>query len=161
VTFDDDNVVADAGLLLVGTLARRLGLETVTDEVCTVGYRPGRKFTTLVTSLVAGGTCIDDIDALRAGATTRVLGHDTVASTTVGHWLREMSFGHVRQLDRAAETMLARAWAAGAGPGDGLLVIDVDSTIVEVHGKHKQGAAYGYTKGAVAAPAAGGPCRYR
>jgi hypothetical protein len=146
VSFDDDNVVADAGLLLVGTLARHLGLGTVTDEVCTVGYRPGRKLSTLVTSLVAGGTCIDDIDALRAGATARVVGHDTVASTTVGHWLRGVSFGHVRQLDRVAETMLTRAWAAGAGPGDGLLVIDVDSTIVEVHGKTKQGAAYGYTK---------------
>jgi hypothetical protein len=75
-----------------------------------------------------------------------VLGHDTVASTTVGHWLRDVSFGHVRQLDRVAEMMLTRAWAAGAGPGDELLKVDVDSTIVEVHGKTKQGAAYGYTK---------------
>jgi ribosomal protein L30/L7E len=35
--------------------------------------------------------------------------------------------------------------AAGAGPGDGPLTIDVDSTICEVHGYHKQGACYGYT----------------
>ena len=42
--------------------------------------------------------------------------------------------------------MLTRAWAVGAGPGDGLLTIDIDSTIVEVHGKTKQGAAYGYTR---------------
>lgn len=146
VTFDDDNVVADAGLLLTGTLAGHLGLEAATDQVCTVGFRPGRKLSTLVSSLVAGGTCIDDIDALRAGATARVLGHDTVAATTVGHWLRDITFGHVRQLDRVAETMLSRAWAMGAGPGGGLLVIDVDSTIVEVHGKTKQGAAYGYTR---------------
>jgi hypothetical protein len=41
--------------------------------------------------------------------------------------------------------ILARAWAAGAGPGDGPLVVDVDSTICEVHGYHKQGACYGYT----------------
>jgi hypothetical protein len=146
VRFDDANVVADAGLLLIGTLAGRLGLEAATDEVCTVGFRPGRKLSTLVSSLVSGGRCIDDVDALRAGATARVLGHDTVASTTVGHWLRGVTFGHVRQLDRVAETMLARAWAAGAGPGGGRLVIDVDSTIVEVHGKKKQGAAYGYTR---------------
>jgi hypothetical protein len=146
VSFDDDNAVADAGLLLVGALTDRLGLEAATGEVCTVGYRPGRKLATLVSSLVAGGTCIDDIDALRAGATARVLGHEKVASTTVGHWLRGMTFGHVRQLDRVAETMLKRAWAAGAGPGEGMLTIDVDSTIVEVHGKHKQGAAYGYTR---------------
>lgn len=100
------------GLLLAGTLARRLGLEQVTDQVCTVGFRPGRKLSTLVSSLVAGGTCIDDIDALRAGATARVLGHDTVAATTVGHWLRAVTFGHVRQLDKVTETMLGRAWGA-------------------------------------------------
>jgi hypothetical protein len=41
---------------------------------------------------------------------------------------------------------LGRAWAAGAGPGDGPLVVDLDSTICEVHGKHKQAASYGYTR---------------
>ena len=146
VRFDDDNAVADAGLLLTGTLARRLGLERVADETVTVGFRPGRKLSTLVSSLAAGGSCIDDIDALRAGATSAVLGHDTVAATTVGNWLRSITFGHVRQLDKLAETMLTRAWSAGAGPGDELLTIDIDSTIVEVHGKAKQGAAYGYTR---------------
>jgi Transposase DDE domain group 1 len=39
-----------------------------------------------------------------------------------------------------------RAWAAGAGPGDAPMTIDLDSTITEVHGKAKQGAAYGYTR---------------
>jgi len=46
----------------------------------------------------------------------------------LGTWLRSFSFGHVRQLDRLAETLLTRAWAAGAGPGDGELVIDIDSS---------------------------------
>jgi hypothetical protein len=41
--------------------------------------------------------------------------------------------------------LLSRAWAAGAGPGDGPLVVDVDSTICGVHGYHKQGACYGYS----------------
>ncbi|TVP75180.1 MAG: IS1380 family transposase, partial [Nitriliruptor sp.] len=41
---------------------------------------------------------------------------------------------------------MTRAWQAGAGPGDGPMFIDVDSTICEVHGEHKQGAAYGYTR---------------
>ncbi|HEU5004153.1 MAG TPA: transposase [Actinomycetota bacterium] len=42
--------------------------------------------------------------------------------------------------------LLARAWAAGAGPGGEVLMLDFDSTICEVHGYHKQGAAYGYTR---------------
>jgi hypothetical protein len=51
----------------------------------------------------------------------------------------------VRQLDRLTEAILGRAWAAGAGPGDGPLVGDVDSTICEGCGSHKQGACYGST----------------
>ncbi len=96
--------------------------------------------------VVAGGDCIDDVDGLRAGATASVLGHGVVAASTIGTWLRAFTFGHVRQLDRVAETMLTRAWAAGVGPGDDVLTIDMDSTIVEVHGKAKQGASYGYTR---------------
>jgi hypothetical protein len=34
----------------------------------------------------------------------------------------------------------------GAGPGDEPVTIDMDSTICPVHGDHKQGAAFGYTK---------------
>ena len=146
VTFDDDRAVADAGLLLTGTLVGRLGLETTIDEKVTRGYRPGRKMLTIVSTLLAGGDCIDDVDLLHAGATSQVVGHDTVAASTVGTWLRSLTFGHVRQLDAVTEAALARAWQAGAGPGDAAMFVDVDSTICEVHGDAKQGAAYGYTR---------------
>ncbi len=43
-----------------------------------------------------------------------------------------------------AET-LGRAWAAGAGPGEERLTVDVDSFVGEVFGYDKQGAGYGYT----------------
>jgi hypothetical protein len=146
VTFDDDRAVADAGLLLTGTLAGRLALEATIDEKVTRGYRPGRKFLTVVSTLLAGGDCIDDVNLLHAGATGTIVGHDTVAASTVGTWLRSLTFGHVRQLDAVTETALTRAWRSGAGPGNKPLVIDVDSTICEVHGDAKQGAAYGYTR---------------
>jgi hypothetical protein len=55
-------------------------------------------------------------DLLRCGATSRVLGHRVMAPSTLGTFLRAFTFGHVRQLDRLAETVLSRAWAAGAGP---------------------------------------------
>ena len=38
--------------------------------------------------------------------------------------------------------MLARAWSAGAGPGDGPLTIDLDSTICETYGLAKEGARH-------------------
>ena len=41
---------------------------------------------------------------------------------------------------------MARAWAAGAGPGDSPLTIDLDSTICETYGLAKEGARHhGYT----------------
>jgi len=73
------------------------------------------------------------------------LGHRVMAPSTCGTFLRSFTFGHVRQLDRLFATILGRAWSAGAGPGDSAMTIDVDSTICEVYGYQKQGAAYGYT----------------
>jgi hypothetical protein len=148
--FDDTHAVANAGLLLPATLAERLGIEQAADQVIDLGeragaYRPGRKLLTLVHAMLAGGDCIDDADLLRCGQTASVLGHRAMAPSTLGTFLRSFTFGHVRQLDRLTEQVLARAWAAGAGPGDGPMTMDLDSTVCEVHGYHKQGAAYGYT----------------
>jgi Transposase DDE domain group 1 len=152
VAFDEDRLVSDAGLLLTATLADRLGVEELVNESVWLPYRtpgaalPGRKVMTLVHGMVAGGDSIDDMDLLRAGSTGLVLGHRVMAASTVGTFLRAFSFGHVRQLDRVLDIAVTRAWAAGAGPGDGPLVIDLDSFVGEVHGYHKQGAAYGYTR---------------
>jgi hypothetical protein len=150
ICFDDTHAVANAGLLLPATLAERLGIEQAADALIDLGerpgaHRPGRKLLTLVHTMIAGGDCIDDADLLRCGATSRVLGHRVMAPSTVGTFLRAFTFGHVRQLDRLTEQLLTRAWAAGVGPGDGPMTIDLDSTVCQVHGYHKQGAAYGYT----------------
>ena len=150
IAFDDTHAIANAGLLLPATLAERLGIEQAADALIDLGeragaHRPGRKLLTLVHSMLAGGDCIDDADLLRCGATSRVLGHRVMAPSTLGTFLRAFTFGHVRQLDRLTEQLLTRAWAAGAGPGDGPMTMDLDSTVCQVHGYHKQGAAYGYT----------------
>ena len=146
VMFDDDHCVANAGLALVGLLSEKLGLEELCDETISVAPFPGRRAATLVHSLVIGGTCIDDADVLRSGSTSAVLSHRVMAPSTLGTFLREFTFGHVRQLDAVSEQLLTRAWELGAGPGDSPMTIDIDSTICEVHGTHKQGASYGYTK---------------
>ena len=151
VTFDDEHAVAAAGLVLPATLAGRLGIEALADELIDLGgkpgaHRPGRKVMTLIHSLVVGGDCIDDADVLRVGSTGAVLGHRVMAPSTLGTFLRSFTFGHVRQLDQLAGAVLSRAWSAGAGPGDAPMTFDVDSTITEVHGDQKQGASYGYTR---------------
>jgi hypothetical protein len=151
VAFDDERLVSDAGLLLPASLAGRLGVEALVNETVdlsgrTGGALPGRKVMSLVSGMLAGGDCIDDMDVLRAGSTGLVLGHRVMAPSTLGTFLRAFTFGHVRQLDRVLDQTLCRAWAAGAGPGDQRLVIDIDSFIGEVCGYKKQGTGYGYTK---------------
>ena len=126
VAFDDHRLVANAGLLLPATLALRLGLGELVDRYLDLGNAPGRantgdKLMTLVASAPAGGDCIDDADALRSGVTARVLGCVVKAPSTLGTFLRSFRWGHVRQLDRVSRELLAQAWAAGAGPGDGPL----------------------------------------
>ena len=101
---------------------------------------------TLVASALAGGDCIDDADVLRTGGTAGALGCVVKAPSTLGTFLRSFRWGHVRQLDRVSRKLLARAWSAGAGPGDGPLTIDLDSTICETYGLAKEGARHhGYT----------------
>jgi hypothetical protein len=78
--------------------------------------------------MLAGGDCIDDADLLRCGQTASVLGHRVMAPSTLGTFLRSFTFGHIRQLDRLTEQLLLRAWTAGAGPGDGPMTMDLDST---------------------------------
>jgi hypothetical protein len=151
VTFDEPNLVANAGLVLVGTLVVRLGLERLVNQTVRLagrigGAHPGRKVLTLVHAMVAGGSHIDHADVLRAGATWRLLPFRVMAPSTLGTFLRAFTFGHVRQLEAVVGEALRRAWTLGAGPGSGRLVIDLDSTVCEVEGKAKAGAAYGYTK---------------
>ena len=100
----------------------------------------------LVHGMLAGADSVDDMNVLRAGSTGLILGHRVMAPSTLGTFLRAFTFGHVRQLDRVLDVALARAWEAGAGPGELPLVIDLDSFIGEVYGYQKQGAGYGYTR---------------
>ena len=150
VTFDDESLIADAGLLLVATVAVRLGLEALINSTVRLagrvgGARPGRKALTLIHAMISGADCIDDTNRLRAGATGAVLGHRVMAPSTLGTFLRSFTFGHVRQLEAVVAKAIERAWGAGAGP-TATLIVDVDSTICQVHGYAKAGAAYGYTK---------------
>jgi Transposase DDE domain group 1 len=150
-TFDDETLVADAGLIVPATLMVRLGLEAVINQTVRLvgrvgGAWPGRKVLTLVAAILAGASHIDHVDRLRAGATHKVLPFRVMAPSTLGTFLRAFTFGHIRQLDAVIAETIRRAWRLGVGPGSSPMTVDVDSTVCEVHGKQKHGAAYGYTK---------------
>jgi hypothetical protein len=152
VKFDEPRLVSDAGLLLTATLADRLGIEELVNQTVRLGNvpgaaAPGAKVMTIIHGMLAGADSIDDMNVLRAGSTGLILGHRVMAPSTLGTFLRAFTFGHVRQLDQVLDRLIGRAWThAQTGPGDGPLVIDIDSFIGEVHGEKKQGAGYGYTR---------------
>ena len=92
VAFDDHRLVANAGLILPAILARHLGLPQLVDRHLGLGRAPGRantgdKVMTLVVSALAGGDCIDDADALRAGGTAGAIGCTVKAPSTLGTFL--------------------------------------------------------------------------
>jgi ribose 1,5-bisphosphokinase PhnN len=143
VSADDVSLVADAGLILPATLGQRLGLPGLLDARVTAGPNAADKCLTVIHSALAGGDCIDDVAALRAGATAVVLGHRAVAPSTVGTFLRSMSWGHARQLDAVSREMFARAARAGAfslTSAHEPVVLDIDATLVETYGLDKSGA---------------------
>ncbi len=75
--FDDASLVADAGLLLAGTVMGRLGLESLIDEVVRppeAGRGSGAKALSVVASMLVGGSHIGDADRLRAGAAVGMTG---------------------------------------------------------------------------------------
>ena len=86
--------------------------------------------------MVAGADSIDDMAVLRHGG-MRKLFTSVYAPSTLGSFLRSFTFGHVRQLDAVASRMLINL--AGEAPivpaptDDGMVFVDVDDTIVEVH----------------------------
>lgn len=144
VSADDGNAVSDAGLLLAASLGQRLGLPGLLRELVTVpgslGANPDAKCLTVIHSLLAGGDCIDDVAALRAGSTQAVLGHRVAAPSTVGSFLRAFGFNHARQLDVVARRLLGRAVTAGAADLTQATTVDIDSTLCETFGLAKDGA---------------------
>jgi hypothetical protein len=93
VIFDDERLVADAGLIQPATLAQHLGLRDLFDTYVDLGDAPGHanvghKAMTVVHSALRGGDSIDDADALRAGSTEAVLGHALRAPSTLSTFLR-------------------------------------------------------------------------
>ena len=149
--FDDPNLVSSAGLVPVVALAEAAGLRVLADEHLTVpsdkGANAGSKVTSLVAGMVAGADSIDDMALLRHGGMGRVFAR-TYAPSTLGSFLRAFTFGHVRQLDAVASRLLTRlatpAPLLRTGEDEHVLV-DVDDTIIEVHGYAKQGAGFGYS----------------
>ena len=147
MAFDDPNLVASAGLVPVLALASRCGLhESARTSLTVPSPNAAVKVAAVVAGMVVGADSIDDLDRLRHGGMGRLFG-GIRAPSTLGTFLRSFTFGHVKQLDKAAATVLVNL--AGHTPllrdVDQLCWVDVDDTVKPTYGYAKQGAGYGYT----------------
>jgi len=149
--FDDPNLVSAAGLVPLLRLAQQAGLGELAQDRLSVptdkGSNAGAKVSALVAGMLAGADSIDDMNLLRHGGMGRLF-ERTYAPSTLGSFLREFRFGHVRQLDAVASRTLVNL--AGHAPllqfrADERVMVDLDDTIIEVHGYQKQGAGFGYS----------------
>jgi len=157
VAFDDPKSVAFGGLMLPMSLAQQLKIESRIDRLLPstgLGRRPngGAKALTMVSSLLAGGEFISDVEMLASGATGRVLGHDVYSSSRCGEWLRSLTASDADVMNRVNGDLVAMAWHAGLGPvmatdgdsagsGGERLVLDIDSTVIQTYGSLKEGTS--------------------
>ena len=148
--FDEPNLVSAAGLVPVMSLARKAGLGDLAQKRLSVptdkGANAGRKVSSLVAGMVAGADSIDDMAILRHGGMGRLF-KACYAPSTLGSFLRSFTFGHVRQVDGVASRFLTNLAARTPllASTEGYTLVDVDDTIIEVHGYKKQGSSYGYS----------------
>ena len=151
-TFDEPNLVSAAGLVPLMALSGKAGLRALADERLSVptdkGANAGLKVTSLVAGMAAGADSIDDMALLRHGGMGKVF-TGAYAPSTLGSFLRSFTFGHVRQADAVASRFLLNlaehTELLGGMADSGTVLVDIDDTIVEVHGYHKQSAAFGYS----------------
>ena len=149
--FDDPNLVSAAGLVPMLRLARSAGLDELAQSRLSVptdkGANAGGKVMALVAGMLAGADSIDDMNVLRHGGMGRLFDR-TYAPSTLGSFLREFRFGHVRQLDAVASRTLVNLTQSASllqASNDERVMVDLDDTIIEVHGYQKQGASFGYS----------------
>ncbi|GAA1011424.1 transposase [Acrocarpospora pleiomorpha] len=150
-SFDDEHLVAYAGLEPVMRLAERCGLAVLAGEHVAIADRLGVNAPAKLASIVAGMACgadsIDDLDMLRHGGMDRLL--DGIrAPSTLGSFLRCLSWGNVRQIEKVSRMLLARLGThTPLLPGaDVLAFLDLDSMQRRTYGYAKQGSGFGHTK---------------
>jgi hypothetical protein len=144
VTTDGTGVVGCAGAALLRELADRVGLTGALGWHQAGGRRchpDAAVLRDLVVVLADGGDCLSDLAVLRDQP--ELFG--PVASIPTAWRVVERVATDPDGLARLrAARAHARAWAAGAHPDVGLLIIDADATLVLAHSDAKQGAAGTY-----------------
>ncbi len=134
----DLQVVSQAGMHLLGELADRSGLTSAYSEaVPWTGERApahdrGRLLAQVAVMLAGGGQCVSDMGALRDQAG---LFGDVASEPTIWRALNEIDDEMLVALRNGRAQARARSWASGDAPEE--VILDVDSSLVEMHSENK------------------------
>ena len=145
VTGGGGQVAAHGGLFVLGRFCDGLGLgEALSAAVPQAGERApshdrGRVLVHVLLMLAGGGEACSDIEHLRAQP---VLFGEVASDSTLYRLLRAVGPDVVEALLGAVAGVRADVWERrGDASGSGPVVLDIDSTLVEVHSENKQNAA--------------------
>ena len=156
VTGDGSGVASHVGVVLLRSLADRVGLTgTLSRALVKRGFWPGhdrgRVLTDVAAMIADGGEAIADIDVLRHQG--EVLG-PVAAPATVWRALDELDGPALRKVAGARAAVRAQVWSqlpvlpgsgCAGGTIDGVVVLDVDATLVLAHSE-KEGADKTYNR---------------
>ena len=149
VKVSDDKVTGVGGVVLWGPMLDRLNLVGVADgrrlrPIGPGGYTGGECYRALVEILLAGGEFLSD-RSLLDGPTQRLRGaHVLPSHTTMFRFCAGADLGRAQKAAAVNRTMLARAWAMGAGPTGGMVTVDPDATLVGTYDPGKEGSKFSY-----------------
>ena len=157
VRADDRSLTGHAGAVCVAEAVRALGvIEAIDGFVGPIkqrnrGLSAGEFVVSLAECLLAGGDFLSDLDGFRADQAAGVLRAVGAppASTTAASLARRFGPDELAGIEAAWAETAARALELAAPVERDRLVaqrptIDLDSTEIEVFGRHKRGVAYNY-----------------
>jgi hypothetical protein len=142
VTGDGDGLVSHAGVAWLAEAADLSGLTGgLSAAMAAVAQRrhdPGRTLAQVVLALADGASCLSDLAVLRAQP---AMFGPVASEATVWRSFDRVGPVELRGIAAARAAARARAWAAGAGPAGGEVVIDIDSTIIMTKADKQDAAA--------------------
>lgn len=147
VRADGEGLVSHAGAFLLVELADRLGLtEALSAAMAPTRERrsaqdPGVVLRDLAVAIADGGDHVTDLEVLRG---QEVLFGPVASETTAHRVVKSIDADLLEALRSARAKALAKAWGAGARPGE--LILDIDASLLTAHSE-KENAAGNYKGG--------------
>jgi hypothetical protein len=147
VTADGEGVVGHAGAVLLHELADRVGLTAALSEALAPVFPnvrqhdPGAVLRDLAVMIADGGDCLSDLCTLRDHPD---LFAGVAFDATAWRLIDRLQEVDLAKLEAARAQTRKRAWAWGLRPK--LIILDLDSTLLDAHSE-KEGAAATWKRG--------------